>query len=120
MHLNSKLILARAAAAFAAPRILRTSTNQAIQWAPCEIPAQTMPVVCARHRVPLDYLAPNSSETIGLNLYKVAATKQPSQGSILFNFGGPGVPCGPVLAEGAKELLSYTGGSFDLVTLDPR
>ncbi|KAF4542500.1 uncharacterized protein LTHEOB_7692 [Lasiodiplodia theobromae] len=113
MLLNSKLMLAQAAVAFAAPRTQN-------QWAPCEIPGQTMPVVCGGYRVPLDYLAPNSSETIELRLYKVAATKQPSQGTILFNFGGPGLPGGPFLAKRADQLLRYTGGSFDLVTLDPR
>jgi hypothetical protein len=47
---------------------------------------------CGALQVPLDYTEPSSNATLHLELAKVPALIQPSRGSILFNFGGPGIP----------------------------
>lgn len=63
--------------------------TQEIQWGSCEI-AGTIPLVCGNISVPLDYSDPNSTETLRIELVKAPASKQPSKGNILINFGGPG------------------------------
>lgn len=66
------------------------TTTTALQWGPCR--AQTnasVPISCTTLKVPRDYLS-NSTSTIRLNLAKINATKQPPQGTVLYNPGGPG------------------------------
>lgn len=41
--------------------------------------------------MPLDYTEPQPGESLNLTLFKIHAVKEPFQGSILTNFGGPGV-----------------------------
>lgn len=62
---------------------------QPIQWGPCQINGTT-PLECGNLSVPLDYSDPNSTETLTLELIKSPASKQPSKGPLLINFGGPG------------------------------
>jgi hypothetical protein len=70
--------------------------NLKIKWGPCTADinssAVVTPVECGILAVPLDYTEPNSNETLDLELLRVLALNQPSKGSILFNFGGPGDP----------------------------
>ncbi|KAI1210263.1 alpha/beta-hydrolase [Annulohypoxylon truncatum] len=95
-----------------------------LQWGPCnktEVPSD-VPVQCSTLLVPLDYTEKDSNETLQLDLVKVIAPVQPSKGSILFNFGGPGgtarneIGVTPI----AQELLALTGRQYDLVAFDPR
>lgn len=51
----------------------------------------TLDIECGTLAVPLDYTAPNSTETLELSLVRVTAVKKPGKHSILFNFGGPGL-----------------------------
>ncbi|KAK0609161.1 hypothetical protein DIS24_g12442 [Lasiodiplodia hormozganensis] len=96
-----------------------TNQSQSLQWSPCNISeAQTMPMLCATLPVPLDYLKPNSTEKLDLKLAKIAATKQPSRGSIQFNFGGPGAHGREDLAGLGAQLMAYSGGHYDLVAFD--
>ncbi|CAJ2501000.1 Uu.00g038530.m01.CDS01 [Anthostomella pinea] len=94
-----------------------------IQWGPCnetELPSE-YPIECSRLPVPLDYTRPNASETLVLELVKVPATVKPSKGSILLNFGGPGLPARDDLVGAlADRLLALSGRSYDLVAFDPR
>lgn len=84
-----------------------TNQSQSLQWSPCNISeAQTMPMLCATLPVPLDYLEPNSTEKLDLKLAKIAATKQPSRGSIQFNFGGPGAHGREDLAGLGAQLMA--------------
>jgi len=78
-----------------------------IEWAPCNDDEfnTTLPVQCGSLPVPLDYTQA-SGETITLEVIRIPASIQPSKGSILFNFGGPGLPArddlvtlGPVLQQ---------------------
>jgi hypothetical protein len=70
--------------------------NEGIQWSPCDSVFEQgkalpdVPIDCANLTVPLDYSDPNCTATVELNLLRVHATKQPSNGSVLLNFGGPG------------------------------
>ncbi len=78
-----------------------------IQWGACNETAinSTLPVECGNLGVPLDYTEPTSNETLTLELLRVPAAVQPSRGSILFNFGGPGVTGRGALALLAPALL---------------
>jgi hypothetical protein len=69
--------------------------SQNIQWGPCDPILESqrsldLPIDCANLKVPLDYTDANSTATITLELVRVRAARAPSQGSILFNYGGPG------------------------------
>lgn len=91
-------ILGLAARVLAAPATSATnsganSTNSSIKWAKCPSAVSNqsgLPVECAQYGVPLDYTDKKCNETALLNLIRVPATKQPSLGSILLNYGGPG------------------------------
>ena len=62
-----------------------------IQWGTCKENYGTPSRVdCGRLFVPLDYTEPKG-ETLSLELLRVPAEKKPAKGSILLNFGGPGV-----------------------------
>lgn len=81
-----------------------------IIWTNCSaslVAIATAPISCASFPVPLDYTATNSSDTLDLSLVKVHAVKKPWLGSILTNFGGPGLPSGAYLAFVAAEMLVY-------------
>ena len=77
-----------------------------IEWGDCEEGEfnTTLPIQCASIKVPLDYTAPNST-TFDLGLVKIPATKQPSRGSILFNFGGPGEEARQSLLTTSETLI---------------
>ncbi|RYP49095.1 hypothetical protein DL768_005092 [Monosporascus sp. mg162] len=93
-----------------------------IHWGPCDDiqTDNTTAIECGDLRVPLDYTRPTSNETLRLQLLRVPAATQPSQGSIQFNFGGPGGTGRQPLADLAPILQALTGGSHDLVAFDPR
>ncbi|KAM7200718.1 TAP-like domain containing protein [Naviculisporaceae sp. PSN 640] len=103
-----------------------------IKWGPCDVEAEGLfpvngypnidvyPVQCATLSVPLDYTNPTSNQTFILELLRSPAPNQPSRGSILLNFGGPGVPGFAELFYSAPLLHSYTGGYHDLVVFKPR
>jgi hypothetical protein len=69
---------------------LTVRTPTAIQWHACE-ESYPIPVSCGSILVPLDYTEPQSPERLNLTLFKTHAVKEPFRGSILTNFGGPGV-----------------------------
>lgn len=79
-----------------------------VKWAPCEDITlnTTYTYECGTLTVPLDYGAPSngSSGTVDLQLVRVPVVKQPSKGSVFFNFGGPGFP--------ARNTLVGSGPKF--------
>lgn len=78
-----------------------------IEWQDCD-PAEfnnTVSLECGTLLVPLDYTSPNSSEQLQLRLIRTPAVTQPSKGSILFNFGGPGEPGRSFFNSLVTELL---------------
>lgn len=95
-----------------------------LQWGPCnetEVPSD-VPIECSVLYVPLDYTEPNTNETLQLDLVKVPSAVTPSKGSILFNFGGPGLGGRTTIGTKsvAEELSALTSRQFDLITFDPR
>ncbi|KAF2671605.1 hypothetical protein BT63DRAFT_397980 [Microthyrium microscopicum] len=100
--------------------------SNVIHWGPCDTsfetakPIPSYPIDCANLTVPLDYTNPNSTATINLELLRIPAYKKPSNGSILFNFGGPGDDGRMSLAAGLDRFLAITGNQNDLIVFDPR
>lgn len=71
--------------AYALPR-----PSAGVQWAPCN-ETTLASLECGTFYVPLDYSDPSSNETLKLDLARIPATSYSPKGSILVNFGGPGV-----------------------------
>jgi hypothetical protein len=61
---------------------------------------------CSTLKVPLDYTNTESSEKLDIAVYRVEAAVPVEQrkGSIIFNCGGPGSPCGPDLGAYAQRM----------------
>ncbi|KAI4703753.1 hypothetical protein J4E89_009722 [Alternaria sp. Ai002NY15] len=71
--------------------------------------------------VPLDYtLPPSKNNTLTINILKVKATREPKLGSVLTNWGGPGLPATDWLLQQARYVLAMTGGQYDIIGPDPR
>lgn len=91
-----------------------------ITWFPCP-EVTSLDVTCGFLTVPLDYVNTSSTETLRLSMVKMNASKQPKQGTILLNPGGPGSSGREFLAGAdGPGLRIATGGTFDLIGLDPR
>lgn len=113
------LLQASAIGAMAQPLDHVGARDQKILWGSCTLNS-SLPIECANFSVPLDYSSPNSTETLTLELLKVPAAKPPSKGSVLLNFGGPGLAAREDLAAIVEQLKAMTGGFHDLITFDPR
>lgn len=116
-------ILGFAAYAQAAPAASTTksanSTNSSIKWTKCPSTVSDLsglPVECAQYGVPLDYTDEKRNKTAVLNLIRVPATKQPSLGSILLNYGGPGEEAIFTTAQSSFVLDMY--GQWSGIILD--
>jgi hypothetical protein len=85
-----------------------TRQNSKIEWKDCELGlGEVAPFQCGSLTVPLDYTNESNDATLNLDLQKVAALNQPSKGSILLNFGGPGSSGKPDLAAFAPILQVF-------------
>ncbi|KAL4863543.1 hypothetical protein BDV12DRAFT_202017 [Aspergillus spectabilis] len=93
------------------------SRTDRVSWGTCEFEAPGLE--CANFAAPLDYTA-DSDATLDLQLLRVPAIQTPKKGTILFNFGGPGLEARLTLAGSAVTLLAFTNGEYDLVAFDPR
>lgn len=142
-------LLALAATTAASPLLHPRQSNSTLQWAKCEGVNETLPVDCSSLDVPLDYTDPASDKKLNLQLLRVLAPVQPSKGSILTNFGGPGFEARNTLVSLSSSLFkyvhtapyciflsrtlevtsltptasksnSYTNGEYDLIAFDPR
>jgi pimeloyl-ACP methyl ester carboxylesterase len=97
-------------------------TAQRLDWGRCkatsDAPAPGGDWQCATLKVPLDWAEPDG-ERIGLALIRAKAGGERREGSLLFNFGGPG-------GSGVSMMPSYAGTvsslreRYDLVSWDPR
>ncbi|KAI9150504.1 putative hydrolase [Paramyrothecium foliicola] len=99
------------------------ATNSTIVWTPCEAELMigaTTELLCANITVPLDYTDPGSGTLHTLELVKSPARQKPSRGSLLLNYGGPGVDGRKNIAATAALYHEITGGEHDLITWDPR
>ncbi|MEV5548456.1 alpha/beta hydrolase [Streptomyces sp. NPDC052309] len=91
--------------------------NQKIKWSACEGMDVSKDLQCGKVTVPLDYSRPDA-ETLELALARYRATGD-SRGSVLLNFGGPGVSGVSELATSGKDFMHLTNG-YDVVSFDPR
>lgn len=85
-----------------------------IEWRPCspqtglESPRNGISNFdCGELSVPLDYTNESSSERLTLHLRRLLARKQPSMGSILLNYGGPGDSMSSSFFESASGQQKY-------------
>ncbi|MCX5095140.1 alpha/beta fold hydrolase [Streptomyces sp. NBC_00365] len=92
--------------------------HQQVKWGACKGEGMPADLQCGQVTVPLDYAHPGAG-TLDLALARYRATGA-SRGSVLLNFGGPGVPGVPQLAStSGKDFMPLTNG-YDVVTFDPR
>ncbi|KAK7967739.1 TAP-like protein-domain-containing protein [Apiospora aurea] len=106
---SMKLSIAASLVATAAARN-GTYDSSTIRWAPCPADVAAPPTLCGELLVPLDYTNNQPNETLTLQLAKVPATTQPSRGSVLLNFGGPGNDGRTMLGQYAPFLPLGSGG----------
>jgi hypothetical protein len=84
------------------------------------VEANKEPLFCAILEVPLDYTNPRDVRTVGLQLIKVNANKEPFKGSVLTNPGGPGGSGVEFMVGDGKTVRDGLGGHFDVIGFDPR
>ncbi|MFI5658360.1 alpha/beta hydrolase [Streptomyces sp. NPDC051684] len=96
--------------------------GQRLRWARCAAPsgARRGGYECATMKAPLDYRRPGRG-TIDVALIRKRATGPEREriGSLLFNFGGPGVSGVAGLPKYANQ-YEPLGERYDLVSFDPR
>ncbi|OAQ72013.1 peptidase S33, tripeptidyl-peptidase [Pochonia chlamydosporia 170] len=94
--------------------------NSIIQWGKCNDSNldNTIPVDCGYLELPLDYTDLESNSTLNLALLRVPAATQPAKGSIILNFGGPGVPGRESLASAGQLLQIGTGTTLPFRCLE--
>ncbi|GAB1312412.1 Peptidase S33, tripeptidyl-peptidase [Madurella fahalii] len=116
-------LIRRAFAVALGVSLAQAAQCQDIKWGDCfdlELGDGSLPVLCGNLTVPLDYTDMSSNKTLRLELVKVPATQGTSKGSILLNFGGPGLSSRQSLVSAGPSLLVLSGGYHDLITFDPR
>ncbi|KAK0633897.1 TAP-like protein-domain-containing protein [Immersiella caudata] len=102
--------------------VAQACSSAKIEWGPCKDGEfnTTLTVQCGTLNVPLDYTSQVSNESLDLEVVKLLAPVQPSQGSIQLNFGGPGVPTRELVVAVGPILQILSGGAYDLIGFDPR
>lgn len=85
------------------PTVRDDAGSQSIQWGDCDFEVSDS-IHCGSLDVPRDY-TDDSEGTLQLSLTKVAAVNEPSMGTILVNFGGPGNDATEMLGDFAELLL---------------
>ncbi|KAM7200720.1 TAP-like domain containing protein [Naviculisporaceae sp. PSN 640] len=83
------LLLASAAVAYPTTAHHSVLSQSKIEWQECSSVNSAWD--CGNVTVPLDYTDASSNETHLVQLWRSKAINPPAKGSILFNFGGPGV-----------------------------
>jgi pimeloyl-ACP methyl ester carboxylesterase len=85
-----------------------------LNWADCgDAGAQ-----CATATVPKDYDSP-SKGTLKIAVAKAPATEK-KEGSLFFNFGGPGAPAAIYVEVFGADLFPELNKHFDIIGMDPR
>ncbi|KAH7024596.1 TAP-like protein-domain-containing protein [Microdochium trichocladiopsis] len=84
----------------------RVQVGAACNGASVQVSTTRCPVDCSTLDVPLDYTDSASDKKLTLQLLRVPAPVQPSKGSVLVNFGGPGF-------EARNTLVTYADALTD-------
>ena len=83
------------------------SEKIAINWTDASTVLGRPDTYLGKLAVPLDYTLPQSkNNTLTLNILKVNATREPKLGSVLTNWGGPGLPATDWLLQQARYVLA--------------
>ncbi|MFJ5263186.1 alpha/beta hydrolase [Streptomyces sp. NPDC088387] len=91
--------------------------RQKITWGRCQGDGFPKDLQCGKVTVPLDYAKPRAASIeLALARYRSSGDKR---GSLLLNFGGPGVSGVTELAYGGDDFMDLTDG-YDVVGFDPR
>jgi hypothetical protein len=115
-----RLLFAAAASNAVAVAFRAKNPSTTIKWTKCD-PAlerakmSRLPIECANVTAPLDYTSQEYNETIVLELIRVSAAKQPSKGTILFNFGGPGDAGRSGMVGQMDQLMPYVVRSYRII-----
>ncbi|MFE9097421.1 alpha/beta hydrolase [Streptomyces sp. NPDC007264] len=91
--------------------------RQKITWSACKGEGMPKDLQCGKVTVPLDYARP-ASGTLDVAMARYRATGT-SRGSVLLDFGGPGVAGVSQLASNGKNFMSLAN-THDVVAFDPR
>ncbi len=90
-----------------------------IDWGPCQSePLREAKAECGYLEVPLDYRAPDRGK-VSLAVSRVRHSTAQSQGVVLVNPGGPGVP-GLELSTLGKQVPGHAGDAYDWIGFDTR
>jgi pimeloyl-ACP methyl ester carboxylesterase len=121
------IVAALAATALAAsPHAAGSSTHdpygQTIDWAGCSGLQGPSSMECGTLTVPRDYADPRKSGDLDIAVSRIPATGPgPRLGSLVVNFGGPGIPGIAELAQRTQAgELARLNRRYDLVGFDPR
>lgn len=106
---------------------LRPYYDQELSWSSCPSSAggpaeRAWPrkAACGTVRVPLDYAAPDrGTATLAVNRYPATGPGL-RLGSLLVNFGGPGISGTATLTAQAADDLARLNTRYDLIGFDPR
>ncbi|MFE6747214.1 alpha/beta hydrolase [Kitasatospora purpeofusca] len=105
---------------------LQAFYGQKLAWAACkDDPATTKTdesaVQCATLKVPLDYAAPSSGETLDIGVARITSSRPAERtGSLLVNPGGPGGSGVGMVQRGQKDYDGPLRDHYDIVGFDPR
>ncbi|PNS15684.1 hypothetical protein CAC42_4136 [Sphaceloma murrayae] len=110
------------AAAFPPTKHALKPRDGSVVWSICPDFNQTatQSIECASLTVPLDYFDPTNNATLDLEIRRVPATKTPKLGSILVNYGGPGIDGRDTLPALGDWQQALAGGVYDIVLVVPR
>jgi len=84
-----------------------TTEKIAINWTDASTVLGRPDTYLGKLAVPLDYtLLQSKNNSLTLNILKVKATREPKLGSVLTNWGGPGLPATDWLLQQARYVLA--------------
>ncbi|MGW0735542.1 alpha/beta hydrolase [Streptomyces sp. NPDC002851] len=109
------------------PDLTRFYTQQ-VDWSPCEAKEDASEeeteaaegMECGKLTVPVDYADPGEDTLeLALSRFRTEASGTDRKGSVVFNFGGPGIS-GIDTLPGFRQEAAGIAEYYDLVSFDPR
>lgn len=127
-RLRQAVILGLCASAVTAPQVLAQpagsaapgSAAPALSWRPCPQTGGPAGQECAELPVPLDYRDPQGPQLTLVVSRLRSETPAERRGTLLVIPGGPGASGVERLTQRGESLRHALGGTYDLVSLDPR